>query len=37
MGTEIQVGPTGKRLLPVTVLTAGKDELLEAPQEGAQG
>jgi len=29
MGTEIQVGPTGKRLLPLTVLTAGKDELLE--------
>jgi len=23
------VGPTGKRLLPLTVLTAGKDELLE--------
>lgn len=29
MNTEIEVGPTGKRLLPLTVLTAGKDKLLE--------
>ena len=29
MGTEIEIGPTGKRLLPLTVLTAGKDDLLE--------
>jgi len=27
--TEIEIGPTGKRLIPVTVLTAGKDALLE--------
>ena len=30
MNTAIEVGPTGKRLLPLTVLTAGKDELLES-------
>ncbi len=29
MGTEIEVGPTGKTLLPVTVLGAGRQELLE--------
>jgi radical SAM family uncharacterized protein len=29
MGTNIEIGPTGKRLLPLTVLTAGKDDLLE--------
>jgi len=29
MDTEIEVGPTGKRLLPLTVVTAGKDQLLE--------
>jgi len=29
LGTEIEVGPTGKRLLPLTVLSAGKDDLLE--------
>jgi len=29
MGTKIQVGPTGQRLLPLTVVTAGKDDLLE--------
>jgi hypothetical protein len=31
MGTAIEIGPTGKRLLPLTVLTAGKDDLLPAP------
>jgi radical SAM family uncharacterized protein len=31
MNTEIEIGPTGKHLLPLTVLTAGKDELLETP------
>jgi hypothetical protein len=29
MNTQIEIGPTGKRLIPVTVLTAGKDDLLE--------
>jgi len=29
MGTKIQVGPTCQRLLPLTVVTAGKDDLLE--------
>ena len=29
MGTEIEVGPTGKTLLPLTVLGAGRAELLE--------
>ena len=29
MNTEIEMGPTGKRLLPLTVVTAGKDKLLE--------
>ncbi|HYO19864.1 MAG TPA: radical SAM protein, partial [Dermatophilaceae bacterium] len=29
MGTEIETGPTGKRLLPLTVVTAGKDDLLQ--------
>ena len=29
MNTEIEIGPTGRRLLPLTVLTAGKDGLLE--------
>jgi radical SAM family uncharacterized protein len=29
MGTEIEVGPTGTRLLPLTVLTTGKANLLE--------
>jgi len=28
LGSEIEVGPTGKRLIPLTVLTAGKDVLL---------
>ncbi len=31
MGTEIEVGPTGKTLLPLTVLGTGRDQLLEAP------
>jgi radical SAM family uncharacterized protein len=31
MGTEIEVGPTGKHLLPLTVLKAAKDDLLESP------
>src|SRR5665647_229875 len=31
MDTAIEIGPTGKRLLPLTVLTAGKGDLLEAP------
>ena len=30
MGTEIQVGPTGKTLLPLTVVNAGRDQLLES-------
>jgi len=30
MNTEIEIGPTGKRLLPLTVVTAGKDDLLES-------
>ena len=29
MNTGIEVGPTGKRLLPLTVVTSGKRELLE--------
>jgi hypothetical protein len=29
MDTGIEVGPTGKRLLPLTVVNAGKDQLLE--------
>jgi radical SAM family uncharacterized protein len=29
LDTGIEVGPTGKRLLPLTVVTAGKDQLLE--------
>jgi hypothetical protein len=29
MNTEIETGPSGKHLLPLTVLTAGKDGLLE--------
>ena len=29
MGTEIEVGPTGKTLLPLTVLGAGRKDLLE--------
>ncbi len=28
MGTEIEVGPTGKKLLPLTVLGAGRDAML---------
>ena len=30
MGTEIEVGPTGKTLLPLTVVNAGRDQLLES-------
>ncbi len=30
MGTDIQVGPTGKTLLPLTVVTAGRELLLES-------
>jgi hypothetical protein len=29
MGTEIEIGPTGKTLLPLTVLGSKRDELLE--------
>jgi hypothetical protein len=29
MGTEIEMGPTGKTLLPLTVLGAGRSDLLE--------
>ncbi|MCE1178530.1 MAG: TIGR03960 family B12-binding radical SAM protein [Micrococcales bacterium] len=29
LGTEIQIGPTGKTLLPLSVVGAGKDRLLE--------
>jgi hypothetical protein len=31
MSTNTEIGPTGKRLLPLTVLTDGKDDLLETP------
>jgi len=31
MGTTIEVGPTGKHLLPLTVLKAGEEDLLETP------
>jgi hypothetical protein len=31
MSTSIEIGPTGKKLLPLTVLTDGKDDLLETP------
>ena len=29
MGTEIEVGPTGKKLLPLTVLGSGREQMLE--------
>jgi hypothetical protein len=29
MGTEIEIGPTGKTLLPLTVLGSGRQERLE--------
>ncbi len=29
LGTEIEIGPTGKTLLPLTVVKAGKEDLLE--------
>jgi hypothetical protein len=31
MGTEIQIGPTGAKLLPVTVLGGGRDALRAEP------
>ena len=39
LGTEIQVGPTGKTLLPVTVLGAPARKLVaaEAPSAGSEG
>ena len=33
LGTDIQIGPTGATLLPVTVLTSGKAALLAPPVE----
>jgi hypothetical protein len=30
MGTEIEVGPTGKTLLPLTVLGSGRQQMLES-------
>jgi len=35
LNTEIEIGPTGQRLLPLTVLTAAKDALLETPGPSA--
>ncbi|GAA6526543.1 TIGR03960 family B12-binding radical SAM protein [Intrasporangium sp. DVR] len=29
MGTQIEIGPTGKRLLPLTVLGSGREQMLE--------
>jgi hypothetical protein len=29
MGTEIEIGPTGKKLLPLTVLGSGREPMLE--------
>ena len=29
MGTQIEIGPTGKKLLPLTVLGSGREDLLE--------
>jgi hypothetical protein len=31
MGTAIEIGPTGKRLLPITVLNDGKGDLTQTP------
>jgi hypothetical protein len=31
MGTQIEIGPTGKSLLPLTVLGAGRAGLAEQP------
>ena len=28
MGTDIEIGPTGKNLLPLTVLGAGKQDMV---------
>jgi hypothetical protein len=30
MGTDIEIGPTGKNLLPLTVLGAGRKDMLAA-------
>ncbi len=35
MGTEIEIGPTGKTLLPLTVLGAGRDRMAEATHSHA--
>ena len=32
MGTEIEIGPTGKTLLPLTVLGAGREQMAESPR-----
>jgi radical SAM family uncharacterized protein len=34
LGTQIQVGPTGRRLLPLTVINAGRSDLVEADARG---
>jgi radical SAM family uncharacterized protein len=34
LGTQIQVGPTGRRLLPLTVINAGRADLVEADADG---
>jgi hypothetical protein len=31
MGTDIEVGPTGQKLLPLTVVGSGQPALLERP------
>ena len=33
MGTDIEIGPTGKTLLPLTVIGAGREAMLEASQQ----
>ncbi|MDO5711508.1 MAG: TIGR03960 family B12-binding radical SAM protein [Micrococcales bacterium] len=33
LGTQIEIGPTGKTLLPLTVLGSGREEMLEAVSE----
>jgi hypothetical protein len=36
MGTDIEVGPTGRQLLPLTVVGQGRDQVLaDAPGAGA--
>lgn len=37
MGTEIQIGPTGQTLLPLTVLNAGRQELVGAAASAEPG